>query len=428
MKTKPLGLVAIVVTSASMLGTGSTAQQGTDKEKPKQAVQPPSFPYTLPKAQEIEKSNALPITDFYATPRELKGPGELLRFEKFSDYTFGGDFKSKDMGIEVVRFLYCSRAAGGELVPASGVVLIPYGKPPAGGWPVVVWAHGTSGVGRPCAPSLMKDLYYSWQGLLQWPMLGYAVVAPDYAGLGTDVPHQYLAAPAQAQDVLNAVPAARDAVSQLGTRWVAIGHSQGGAAVLFAAELQNQMKVPDPNYLGAVALAPGTDRLELFQSAIKNSANHGYLAFQAYGIKAIFPEFEYSDFLTPEAVKLMPVVKEGGWYVTLATFAHEIPVGKMAKQGADKNPLFMKYRKMSMLGLRRAHGPIFLAQGAEDATVPAVTVRDALKRMKDQGTAVEYKEYSGLDHDSLVFGSFRDQVRWVRDRFEGKPAANEKQR
>ena len=73
----------------------------------------------------------------------------------------------------------------------------------------------------------MKDLYYSWQGLLQWPTLGYAVVAPDYAGLGTDVPHQYLAAPAQAQDVLNAVPAARDAVSQLGTRWVAIGHAQG---------------------------------------------------------------------------------------------------------------------------------------------------------------------------------------------------------
>jgi hypothetical protein len=41
--------------------------------------------------------------------------------------------------------------------------------------------------------------------------------------------------------------------------------------------------------------------------------------------------------------------------------------------------------------------------------------------MKDQGTTVEYKEYAGLDHDSLVFGSFRDQVRWVRDRFDGKP-------
>jgi hypothetical protein len=38
-----------------------------------------------------------------------------------------------------------------------------------------------------------------------------------------------------------------------------------------------------------------------------------------------------------------------------------------------------------------------------------------------RGSTVEYKKYPGLDHDSLVFGSFRDQVRWVRDRFEGKP-------
>jgi hypothetical protein len=198
MKTKTAGLVALVVAIPTMLGAGSTGQQQTEKEKAKAAAQPAPFPYTFLQALEIEKRNGLPITDFYGTPEELKGPGELLRFEEFSDYIFGGDFKPTDMGIKVVRFLYCSKAALGELVPASGVVLIPYGKPPDGGWPVEVWAHGTSGVGRPGAPSLMKDLYYSWQGLLQWPMLGYAVVAPDYAGLGTAVRHQYLAAPAQA--------------------------------------------------------------------------------------------------------------------------------------------------------------------------------------------------------------------------------------
>jgi acetyl esterase/lipase len=268
----------------------------------------------------------------------------------------------------------------------------------------------------------MKDLYYSWQGLLQWPVLGYAVVAPDYAGLGTAVRHQYLAAPAQAQDVINAVPAARKAVPGLGRKWVAIGHSQGAAAVLYVAELQSEAK--DPNYLGAVALAPGTDRLVLFHMTSKKPATHGYLAFQAYGIKAIYPEFEYSDFLTPEALKLMPVVEEGGWYVTLATFAQEVAVGKMVKPGAEKNPYFKKFRDMSVIGLKHAHGPIFLAAGTKDTTIPAVTVQDAKKRMEDNGTTVDYKEYDGLDHDSLVFGSFRDQVQWVRDRFDGKPIAS----
>jgi pimeloyl-ACP methyl ester carboxylesterase len=267
----------------------------------------------------------------------------------------------------------------------------------------------------------MKDLYYGWQGLLQWPMLGYAVVAPDYAGLGTDVPHQYLTAPAQANDVLNAVPAARKAVPQLGARWVAVGHSQGATAVLFVAELQGQSKVPDPTYLGAVALSPGTDRLPLLRSAIKNPANHGYLAFLAYGIKAVYPEFQYKDFLTPEAIKLMPVVKEGCWFVTLATFAHKIPAGKMVLPGAENNPHFLKLRDMSMIGLKRAHGPILLAQGDKDTTIPIETVNIAHKRMQNQGTTVEYKKYAGLDHDSVVFGSFRDQVRWVQDQFDRKP-------
>jgi hypothetical protein len=93
----------------------------------------------------------------------------------------------------------------------------------------------------------------------------------------------------------------------------------------------------------------------------------------------------------------------------------------MVLPGAEENPHFLKLRDMSMIGLKRAHGPIFLAQGDKDTTIPIETVNIAHKRMQDQDTAVEYKKYAGLDHDSVVFGSFRDQVRWVQDRFDRKP-------
>ena len=161
MKSKTLGLLALVIVfCATLEAVSATPQQAAPK--------PPLFPYTINEARELEKKNALPITNFYDTPKAPKGPaGELIAKEEFSQYSFPGEFKPANLGIKVVRFLYWSKAAFGELVPASGVVLIPYGKPPDGGWPVVVWAHGTSGVGRPCAPSLMKDLYYGWQGLLQ---------------------------------------------------------------------------------------------------------------------------------------------------------------------------------------------------------------------------------------------------------------------
>ena len=162
------------------------------------------------------------LVDYAALGREIAsfwgssvGKYLLMRSDKeFAGYQFPSAYapalESKEIGIKVVRFLYHSKSASGEGVksrdvPASGVILVPYGKAPAGGWPVVVWGHGTSGVGRPCAPSNMRDLYYSWEGLLQWVMLGYAVVAPDYAGLGTDVRHQYLTPPAQAQDIITAL-------------------------------------------------------------------------------------------------------------------------------------------------------------------------------------------------------------------------------
>src|SRR5262245_17382311 len=418
MKIKGLRLVALVVASAAMLGAVSTAQQETDKRKAKQAVQPPRFPYTPREAREIEKKNALEITKFYDTPRALPGPGELIKSEEFSGYRFPGDFKPADLGIKIVRFLYSSKAAGGKVVPASGVVLIPYGKPPAGGWPVVVWAHGTSGVGRPFAPSLMKDLYYSWEGLLQWAMLGYAVVAPDYAGLGTNVPHQYLAAPAQAQDVIHAIPAARQAVKQLGGRWLAIGHSQGAGAVLCVAELQHQLK--DPNYLGAIALAPVGDLEPVFEH-IHQSSNRGYVAFLAYGIKAVHPDFKFDAFLTPQAVKLMPVVERGGWFVTLATFAHQVPAGKLLKPNWKKNKHFQKFRKLSILGERPAFGPVLLLQGLKDEAIPTSATDALYQRMQKQKSVVKYRKYPGLGHDPLLFGSFRDQVRWVQERFDDKP-------
>jgi acetyl esterase/lipase len=433
---KPNVLLKLVTVVSSVLPIAGfvSCRAGASDRLPKTSAlaeigpaQQPPFWLTEKQAQELEKKNALPRTKIYDTPDSLlKGkPGDLIGVEAFADYNFPytPDLKPKDIGIKTVRFLYRSSSVDGKVVPASGVILIPYGKPPAGGWPVVVWAHGTSGVGRPFAPSLMKDLYYSWEGLLQWPMLGYAVVAPDYAGLGTDVPHQYLAAPAQAQDVINAVPAARKAVKELGLRWVAIGHSQGAGAVIMVAEMQSKIK--DANYLGAIALAPVGDLEPVFEH-INKSTGRGYAAFLAYGIKAVYPDFEYGDILTPKAVERMPVVENGGWFVTLATFAHHVPVGEVLKPGWKKSPHFQKFRELARLGTKPAHGPILLLHGLEDDAIPTTTTDALYQRMRDQKAMVEYRKYPGLDHDPLVFGSFRDQLRWVQDRFDGRPVSDKK--
>ena len=70
---------------------------------------------------------------------------------------------------------------------STGTLFLPKGRAPRGGWPVISWAHGTSGLGDRCAPSVVgpalpqRDRPY----LANWMRQGYAIVASDYAGLGT---------------------------------------------------------------------------------------------------------------------------------------------------------------------------------------------------------------------------------------------------
>ena len=158
---------------------------------------------------------------------------------------------------------------------------------------------------------------------------------------------------------------------------------------------------------------------------INDSMVRGYAAFLAFGIKAVFPEFKYRDLLTPEATALMPVASDNGWLVTMATFAYEVPAGKVLKSNWMENAYFRQMRDLSMLGERPTRGPLLLVAGIDDLTVPVDSIAATYERMLKQGSDVEYRTYAGLDHDPLVFGTFRDQFRWVEDRFAGKPVGGQ---
>jgi hypothetical protein len=184
-------------------------------------------------ALQQQQENAITRTSFYDAPDPLpdSAMGTLLRHEPGTGY----DRVSAEMSI--TRILYVSADSAGQPVAAAGVVLTPTSRPPRGGWPVILHAHGASGMGRECAPSLMRDLYHGDQ-IERFVEQGWAVVAPDYAGLGTDGRHELGNKIAAANDLLSALEAARHAVPGLRSDWLFWGHSQGGAAVLAAAEIE----------------------------------------------------------------------------------------------------------------------------------------------------------------------------------------------
>ncbi|OYY26222.1 MAG: lipase, partial [Azorhizobium sp. 35-67-15] len=112
--------------------------------------------------------------------------------------------------------LYRSVDPAGQPVAVSGTVSIPKGTPPAGGWPVITWTHGTTGLAAICGPSrdtatgpehgYIADI----QALLDpFVVKGYAVVATDYQGLGVAGFHPFLQGVPNGKNALDMLRAAR---------------------------------------------------------------------------------------------------------------------------------------------------------------------------------------------------------------------------
>jgi hypothetical protein len=97
--------------------------------------------------------------------------------------------------------LYNSRSPDDSDVAVSGTVSIPAGDPPAGGWPLITWTHGTTGLAPRCAPSsdTVDGPEHRYLSITQvmldaFVKRGYAVVATDYQRFGAAGTQAYLAA------------------------------------------------------------------------------------------------------------------------------------------------------------------------------------------------------------------------------------------
>ena len=399
-RTAALGLAGLL----SVLTSGA----------PPRADEVPGLPRSLAEAVRMEQADALPRTAFYDTPSlAASKPGDLLRRAPYRGYAV-------PQGATAVRILYHSLNADGGDVATSGVVLIPAGHPPAGGWPVIAWAHGTSGVARMCAPSLEKDMEYGEEGLMPMVRAGFAVVATDYHGLGTEGPHEYINKTAQARDVIYSVPAARAAVASLGRRWVVVGHSQGGLTAWSVAEMQATLR--DADYLGAISVSGAAEPRAILQAMGEPGDSAAfYLVYMAYAIHVRAPDFKTSDMLLGQALeRYTDVTTKGCWFYAYASFldAHGGPV---LKAGWDLTRGAQQFFAANELGRSAVGGPLLVLTGEADETVPLALVKATVRKACSNGVALSFRSYPGLDHDPTMEKSTPDQLAWVRDRFAGKP-------
>jgi hypothetical protein len=350
-----------------------------------------------------------PLTKFYDTPDPLPpgSPGEVIRSLPFDEYDV-------PMEVSAVRILYHSRSAHGADVAASGVVLFPGTPPPAGGWPVIAWAHDLNGVARTCAPSLTRNLGHG-PLLSMYVHLGYAVVATDYTGLGTSFRNAFADLESNAFDVIYSVLAARSVVPQLGSRWIAVGTGEGGMAVLGVAEQERE--VQDLGYLGSITISRLADLSNSYES-IGNLSDEASL-YLAYGTQTVYPQFQANDILTAKA---LPLYGQIGRACSNPESVRP-PGSEMLKPKWQKNQFVQDYFRRNRIGLKPAKAPL-LVLGSQTDPATAETIK-IVARLCELGDHVHFEKYPESDPGRVVGDSVRDQIAWLQARFANKMAPND---
>ena len=350
----------------------------------------------------------LPLTSFYDTPHLLPPgkPGELIRSEPIDQYNL-------PLELSALRILYHSGTANGEDVAVSAVVMVPDGKPPAGGWPVIAWAHEFRGAARQCAPSLMKNLG-AGPILAMYANLGYAVVATDYSGLGADSGKPVLDMQSNALDVMYSVWAARAAVPQIGPKWIAVGPFLGGLAAVAVAESD----VHDPNYLGSVVTSGLADAQQAYQHFVQEpSSSNRMLLVLTSTVKVLYPEFQVSDMLKDSALPAYQHVAQ-----TCGGEAEPEFTNGMLKLAWENNRFVKEFFSRNTPGQKPAHGPLLVISGEADPVIPGEMSAKTVARMCKQGDRILFLKYPNLDASGVMGASVADQLSWIKARFAGDVA------
>lgn len=355
---------------------------------------------------------------FYDPPPSVPSePGQLVRAEPFS--------RAVPDGATAWRVLYTTTRDDDEPAVASGIVVlpdVPDGGPPP---PVIAWAHGTTGFARGCAPSVLDDPFGSGAFYLLDDVLarGWALVAPDYTGLGADAPHPYLIGEGEGRSVLDAVRAARalDGVA-LGEQTVVWGHSQGGHAALWTGQVAPRY-AEDVPLAGVAALAPASDLPALVEHLESVPGGGIFASYVVQAYAAAYPEADPYDAVRPGA---RIVVRE----MATRCLAEPGALVSLAETLAMDQPLWTGDPTTGTFGDRLAENvpvgpvpaPLLIAQGSED-TLLVPGMQDAYVGTRcTQGQPVDYRRYAGADHVGLVeAGSplVPDLLRWTEDRLAG---------
>lgn len=354
---------------------------------------------------------------FYVPPSGWsQTPGSLLRHEKAVEQV---------PGATTWRILYTTTDGDGTVRPASGLVVVP--DDDRSNHPVIAWAHGTTGYAQHCAPSLLDNGLEAGAMLVldQVVAQGWALVAPDYAGLGTAGVQPYLIGEGEGRATLDAVRAARQLTeAALAATTVVWGHSQGGHAALWTGQLQPSY-APDIPLAGVAAMAPASDTVALTRHLpeVTGGSVFGSYVIEAY--RHTYPDLDVDASLRPGVAVLVRematrCLSEPGMLVSVLTALSLSRDPDIFAGDPTTGPLGEKLRQNVPTGPIPA--PLLIAQGLADPLITPGLQAGYVAGLRSRGQQVDYRTYEGKDHMGLVAPDSpltTDLFNWTARRFAG---------
>lgn len=359
-----------------------------------------------------------PSTVANRIPAGAQKPGTLLSHERIG--------LPRNYRATAWRITYVTRDYAMRPILSTGIVVLPASAPanPAAR-KFVAWAHPTTGVAWKCAPSLKAAPARTIGGINDLVAHGLVVTATDYPGLGTPGPIGYLVGKGQAYAVIDSVRAAKQ-IPQVGggNAFGLWGYSQGGHAVLFAAQLADKY-APELSLKGVAAIAPPTDLATLLKANLDSIAGRILASFtldswnEKYGAPLTSLLDGVSQTLIDEVSK--NCVDDLGSKIDAAAAQKSLDRQFLKADPARVAPWkdLMVQNSLYALGNR---APALIIQGGADTIVKPEVTTQFVRGACQAGANVRYVTLKGKGHSGAMEAGRAQAVRWLAERMAGQPA------
>ena len=358
------------------------------------------------------------VAAFYATPEDFSQiPGTLLRWEP--------------LGVDVAdakayRLLYVTEDQQGKPAVAAGMAFIPDKKVDTPR-PMVAFLQGTTGQGDACAPSRSDDPLHEIRNFLPEAMAqGWAVVAPDEYGVGTQGVQLYLIKEQEVRDTVNSIRALRSLPDALtGNDFAVYGYSQGGHSALWTGHLSKQF-APELDLVGVAAAAPAADLTAIIDRQWDSVVGWGIGADVTRSWSIAYPDLPVDPFLTDAARDNFERIAENCTFGSFieGTIRHDIFRQDFFADNPADNPLWAQALIEQTPPPYSAAVPIMLVQGTADEIVLAGPNANLQVSWCAAGSTVNALWLEGVDHLNVAALAGPAVAGWIADRFAGLTAPN----